>query len=281
MAQKLFKKWLVPFFALVIFLVLAWRINTLQEGFGGGKAPFKAFYINMNSRADMRKQFTEMYSDSSLSDIPCSRFSGVVGKDQDPTKLLTETALLELADLETEKRRLYHYQLTRGGIGCFLSHLALYRQLLQDADVDVYLVLEDDIKIVDDARQRIEKALQEVGKVSDDGWDFILLGWHRKEGDMGSAVSGYTLPTGFWGTFSYLVSKSGAAAMVNEVESVGMDGQIDAVMCRKQQEGGVRIYAPQKAIVVPFNPDNVSMIQTYVVEETDAYDPFLFRGYRV
>jgi len=270
------RKWIVPLLILVLAAVLIGCWSSLQEGFEGGEAQFKAWYINMDSRGDMRKQFEAMYAASSLSDIPCTRFSGVVGKDQDPKALLTETALAELADLETEKRRLYHYQLTRGGIGCFLSHLSLYRRLLEDEDVDVYLVLEDDMKFVDDARQRIDKALQEVG-----GWDFILLGWHRKEGDMGSGVAGYEKPTGFWGTFGYLVSRSGAAAMIAEVDAVGMDGQIDAVMCKMQQEGRLRIYAPRKPVVLPFNPDNISMIQTYVVKETDDYDPFLFRGYRV
>lgn len=277
MARKLDRKWFVPFLAAFVVFALVWFLYSQQEGLSGAEGPFKAWYINMDTRGDMRKQFTEMYAASSLSDLSCSRFSGVVGKDQDPKPLLTETAMAELTALETEKRRLYHYQLTRGGIGCFLSHLALYRKLLEDTDMDVYLVLEDDMKFVDDARRRIDKALQEVPE----GWDFILLGWHRKEGDMGSEPTGYSMPTGFWGTFGYLVSKSGAAAMVNEVESEGMDGQIDAVMCRMQQQGRIRLYAPAKPIVLPFNPDNISMIQTYVVEKTDEYDPFLFRGFRV
>lgn len=261
----------------IVFFVL-WRIqNRFVEGFDelneGRNSSLKAYYINLDEKVDLRKQFETNYAKSPLSDIPCNRISGVVGKSVDPSEHLSKEALTELEDLEKNKRKQFNYQLTRGAIGCFLSHILIYRRIVDDGDDSVTLVLEDDIDFKPTVRKQIEKALQGVDG-TDDPWDIYLLGWHRKS--PGSGDVSY-----FWGTYGYLIRPSGAAKILAEVESEGLDGQIDAVLSRMQQKGGLVIRSGSEPVIIPHYTDGLSTVQEYKVQEEAGTDRFDFRGYRV
>jgi len=256
----------------IVFFVL-WRVRKhVVEGLEDEKqdTSLKAvYYINLDEKLDLRNQFEANYAKSPLADIPCSRISAVVGKSVDPSEHLSMAALAELEDLEKNKRKQYNYQLTRGAIGCFLSHLLIYQRIVEEDEDAVALVLEDDIDFKPTVRKQIEKALQEVVP-----WDIYLLGWHRKSPGSGSVSY-------FWGTYGYLIRSSGAAKILAEVEAEGLDGQIDAVLSRMQQKGGLVIRSGTDPVIVPDYTDGISTVQEYKVQKGNGKDRFDFRGYRV
>jgi hypothetical protein len=43
--------------------------------------------------------------------------------------------------------RTKHYQLTRGSVGCYMSHLQLYQHILRETDAQFAFVFEDDAEI--------------------------------------------------------------------------------------------------------------------------------------
>jgi GR25 family glycosyltransferase involved in LPS biosynthesis len=134
-----------------------------------------AYIINMDKNKDRLDNVIKNYEKSDIRNIPYKRFPAVIGKNVDIHDWLTNEAIVELKQVENKKYRNSHYQLTRGGIGCFLSHYALAKQLLSDTQNDYYLNLEDDIYIKDDAFKKLQNALKEVNP----DWDFILFGYNR------------------------------------------------------------------------------------------------------
>jgi GR25 family glycosyltransferase involved in LPS biosynthesis len=173
--------------------------------------------------------------------------------------------------VEKNKYRNFHYQLTRGGIGCFLSHYTLAKQLLSDKRNDYYLDLEDDVVIQKQGFKQIQEAILNVPS----DWDFILFGYNRlvKKSQVGNFIQ----PSGFWGTHAMLFNRSGAKKLVDEVNITKIDGQIDAYMSRMVQQDKLNVYVYQHQLIVPIG--NTSDIQIELRANTN--DPFNFHGYTV
>jgi len=238
------------------------------------KLRIKSYIINMDKNKDRLENVQEKYEKSDLRIIPYERFPAVVGKNIDIHEWLTEEAIVELKQVENKKYRNYHYQLSRGGIGCFLSHYALAKQLLEDDKYDYYFNLEDDIYIADGCMGKIKIALKNVNP----DWDFIIFGYHRL---IYSELTNkyFARISGFWGTHGVLMNKKGAKAFVDEVDKNKIDGQIDAYMSRMAQQGKIAIYGFLSPVFYTYN-DVLSDIQVPIKPKKDI-DPFNFRGYNV
>lgn len=238
------------------------------------KKNITSYIINMDKNKDRFKKVIENYKKSDINEIPYKRYSAVIGKNVDIHKWLTDEAIVELKQVENKKYRNYHYQLTRGAIGCFLSHYSLAKQLLSDHQNDYYFNLEDDIYIEKSGFKRLQEAL--VNAPPD--WDFILFGYNRL---LYSEIinNNFACVTGFWGTHGMLMNKKGARKLVDEVDQNKMDGQIDAYMSRMAQQGKLVIYAYRYPIFKTYN-DLISDIQIPIKPKKDI-DPFNFRGYKV
>jgi glycosyl transferase family 25 len=71
-----------------------------------------------------------------------------------------------------------NFNFRQGVVGCALSHLNLWKQLIDDKYNDYYLILEDDTILCNDFANKISK-LNENFKCK----DFILLGYHMFEAE--------------------------------------------------------------------------------------------------
>lgn len=234
----------------------------------------KAYIINMDKNKDRMEKVIKNYENSDLKEIPYERFPAVIGKNIDINEWLTEDAIIELKQVENKKYRNHHYQLTRGAIGCFLSHYALAKRLLEDDKYDYYFNLEDDIYITNGAYKYIQDALKQAPK----DWDFILFGYNRLLYS-NFVNKDFAKVTGFWGTHGMLMNKKGAKAFIDEVDKNKMDGQIDAYMSRMSQQGKLELYAYRHRIFHTYT-DLSSDIQA-AIKPKKGVDPFEFRGYNV
>lgn len=233
----------------------------------------KIFVINLDKNIYKWNLLKETYPFTDLQTIPMERFSGVLGKEVDIRQWLNENGKRDLIEVEEKGYRTRHYQLTRGAIGCFLSHYQLAKKLINDPDNEVYLILEDDAGIRKETLREIEKTLD----IAPSDWDMILLGYHRVNG---LPLNSFTKVTGFWGTFGYLINKKGAALFVAEVEATKIDAQIDAYLSWMSQIGKMNIYATKKDVIYDNNITNQSDIQLRLVEK-NGIDPYMYKGYRV
>jgi GR25 family glycosyltransferase involved in LPS biosynthesis len=144
-------------------------------------------------------------------------------------KQLTPTDMLKrLVDGNTFNSR-------RGVIGCALSHLNIWKQLVQDPKHDFYIVLEDDIDFQDGWYDKLTT-------IQRNGEDLIWLGYsmfsHVREQvkhiyDVPAdniIVSPFESKQYVGGTFSYLIYKSGAQKIIDYIQQHGIKRPIDNLM---------------------------------------------------
>jgi GR25 family glycosyltransferase involved in LPS biosynthesis len=229
----------------------------------------RSWVINLDKNKSRWKNVSKSYNQSDMVPIPITRFPAVVGSKLNPKIYLSEDALKELELNEKRGYRTRHYQLSRGGIGCFLSHYELMKKLME-TDNDMYLIFEDDIKFPKNTQAILTEKLNKAPK----DWDIILFGFSRmhgyKEGD------DFIKAMGFWGTSSYVINRRGAMKFLKECDIHKMDAQIDAFMSYLSQKGKLNVYATSERIIP--NTDEGSDIQFQGVRTENNEDPFMYRG---
>lgn len=158
---------------------------------------YKTFLINLE-RSPHRLADAKVQLDSL--GMPFERISAVDG-----TKL-TE-AEKACFDQDKAKKR-YHYDLTWGEIGCYLSHIRCWQRIV-DEQLDYAIVLEDDQKLTPDFA-KVHDVLAKLER----NWSFIKLGnpfKPRKETELEKKL-GFSL-------VSYDKPPSGAGAQVISYEA--------------------------------------------------------------
>jgi GR25 family glycosyltransferase involved in LPS biosynthesis len=224
-----------------------------------------AWIINLDKNVDRLNQSMATYNASDLPNaISIKRYRAVVGIDLEPSDWLSETALKEFQQVEKYKYRTKHYQLTKGAIGCYLSHSNLFKQLLSDSTCDMYLIFEDDIIIDKRALTKINDILKEVPN----NWDMILLGYAR--------VFNYTVVSpkiakvkSFWGLNGYLISKQGARTFLENHKMI--ECQIDNYMSWLAIQNKMNIYATTTPIVLPDSSYTDIQINLFPKNKIDAF----------
>lgn len=120
---------------------------------------FKTFLINLERSphrlADAKAQLDSL-------GVPFERVNAADGKS------LSEEEV-RCFDRDKAKKR-YHYDLTWGEIGCYLSHIRCWQRIVQEK-LDYAVILEDDQKLHPD----FSKALDAIPKLTTE-WSFIKLG---------------------------------------------------------------------------------------------------------
>lgn len=196
----------------------------------------QCWVINLAKNTERLRRFSTFYEHSDLSSIPLFRFNAIVGKELNAAQYLTPNAYTVLRDTEQRGYRTKHYQLTRGAIGCYLSHIAIYRKLLADDKHDYYVIFEDDAVLAAYSKRSIAKA---VSKAPAD-WDIINLAPARKVVRKQSRY--FEKLEFFWGTSAYIIHKRGAAKMVADFEAKPISMQIDSKMSLMIAQGRLNVY---------------------------------------
>ncbi len=230
----------------------------------------KCFVINLDKNIYRWNLIKHAYPSTDLVDIPIDRFSAVIGKEVDIDVWLNKEGLAELKQVESDGYRTRHYQLTRGGIGCFLSHYTLAKQLIDDPHNEIYFILEDDAGLPKAPLKNIKEYLE----ISPNDWDIILFGTHRV---LGLPLTNFIKVSAFWGTHGYIINKKGAKKLVDSVNLTKLDAQIDTYMAWMAQKGELNIYATKKHIIVLNNTSNQSDIQMQLIEKKNV-DPYIYKG---
>jgi len=264
------------FIVFLLFLILGsiWTQFTNKENFESNhseivvqkKPDFKihSWIINLDKNKDRLNQSMGYYNASDLSVVPINRYSAVVGAKLEPEDWLSDYALKEFYETEKRKYRTRHYQLTKGGIGCFLSHVNLMKQLVEEKETDIYLILEDDIRIDKSAYLKISKILENPPEK----WDMLLLGY-SKIFNYNIETNDYAKVRSFWGTYSYLINKGGAQKFLNQYKTI--DCQIDSLMSWMAIKKKLDIYALVRPVIFPDSFYTDIQINIFPVNIIDAF----------
>lgn len=268
---------LIAILLTIIFVILLWRSNiiyylTQREGLNE-QMKLRLFVINMDKDKTRLKKIMKYYQNSDLSQEPITRFPAVVGKKVPPEKYLTSDALSEMHLIEKNGYRTHHHSITRGGLGCFLSHYNLAKQLLEDKrDIDGYLIFEDDTSILPNTYEQIRQYLKTVPE----NWDMALFYTIRAVGR--NENEKFNKIKSFWGMNCYVINRKGARKFVNEVDESKIDGQVDCYLSRMIQQDKMNVYSTKKHVVSSNSTDTNIQI---ILKPKKGIDPYDYKGYKV
>uniref|UniRef100_A0A4W4GDV5 Glycosyl transferase family 25 domain-containing protein n=1 Tax=Electrophorus electricus TaxID=8005 RepID=A0A4W4GDV5_ELEEL len=130
------------------------------------------FLINLKRRVDRRRR---MLNSLAALGLEATLINAVDGKALNSSQLRTLGI-----DMMPDYRDPYSGRvLTRGEIGCFLSHHATWTQMVE-RDLQRVLVLEDDVRFEPLFKKRVQLIMEDVDKIQLD-WDLIYVGRKRMQ----------------------------------------------------------------------------------------------------
>jgi GR25 family glycosyltransferase involved in LPS biosynthesis len=125
----------------------------------------------------------------------------------------------------------------KGAIGCFLSHIKVWKRFISDknSDDDKIMVLEDDIILEDNFNDKLKLLLKDVpsdydilylGYIGGNVFNLIgsLLGINREEKIITENI---IIPSISFATHAYIISKKGIHNILNRFEKFKLDNHID------------------------------------------------------
>jgi GR25 family glycosyltransferase involved in LPS biosynthesis len=209
--------------------------NTIQFNQDDSKKKLdKVFVVNLLRRIDRKEDTENELQKAGISEIDYEFIEAVDGQ------------ALELTD-EINKLFLGNdFGSRKGVIGCALSHYNLWKQLVE-SKCDYYTIFEDDIKLCDEFKQKLNEA-----KCNLEGVDVLFLGYHvynKDKDEIHKCFNGSKkeldckLYVG--GTYGYIVTQSGAKKLLEYIEKNGIKHGIDYVM----KISGLNLYNSQPHIV--------------------------------
>ena len=183
----------------------------------------KIYVINLDKRLDRREQFTNSVKTSDISKIDYEWFKAVDGSKIDINKIyLTPKAKKELNLIEIRGYRTKHYQLTKGAIGCYLSHVNLWNEIKKN-NIKNTLIFEDDVNLPNNINQLINNEIKHIPS----DWDIILLGHIILKG---KKYKNYYKVERFWLLHSYIINIGAVNKILNSNTLFPMSQQIDSYL---------------------------------------------------
>lgn len=177
------------------------------------------YVINLDRNKERLDNFIEQYIQSDLKEIQFNRMRAIDGKALRMEDYVSPTALKEILDAETNGYRTKHYQLSRGGVGCYLSHQGVYKKIAEQ-DTPYALIFEDDVDIDPQLLAKSNVAM----KLVPDDWDIVLLSCFCIKCDRYDV---YSQVERFYLLHAYMIRKEAAAKMFKLLEEKPVEQQID------------------------------------------------------
>jgi len=161
-----------------------------------------AFVINRDTRPDRLRLFTR--------DIP-------------PGVILHRVPAVELSAEEAKALILPGSNLTRGEVGCFRSHIGIWRRMVEER-IPEALVFEDDANL---SNVDLVKDLESCRKQLPPDWNVVFLGLnhHRVKAPINECFA--RQEPGSYGAHAYLINLRGAGKVLRAVTNSGISQPVD------------------------------------------------------
>ena len=214
-------------------------------------------------------QFPQKYQQSLRNlahlDVVPQRIDAVYGKDLDDEYIKSIT-YPSVQYTMNRGRSLDSDIASHGAIGCSLSHIKLWKQMIEKKE-EMYLITEDDVDVTATVTtETINSFLEEVCQ-HDPNWDVILLGWMKplpglKDGDVHVTSNIYRINDVTFGTHAYLISRKGAERLLKYAFPIidQVDSYISYMACR----GDIAAYRPSRPFIDQYNPEGSSIQGNYL-----------------
>jgi len=239
---------------------LTWKYTNVINKYSNLENEFDVYVINLKSNTERLEHFVNEYSKSDLSFKELNVYPAVVGKNLDIKKYVSHDGYIQLKYTERTKKRIHHYDITRGAVGCYLSHLDIYRKIVE-SDKEYGLIFEDDV-IID--KLVYEKMIYGLNTLPDD-WEMYMLGITCINCN---TITNYSKVNRFWGTHAYFIKRTTAVKLLGYLNKL-INKQIDADISLLIKNNHLIVYAMNPSIVDQLQLEFGSTIQVDVFEETN------------
>lgn len=220
----------------------AYQLNNEIQFYGKeNKTKCKTYIINLDRREDRWNKFVKD-NDSFLKFLKYERYSAVDGK------LIKNSCQLQQI-FETND-----YNMRRGMVGCLLSHVKLYTELI-NSSYEFFIILEDDIECTPDFENKYNNILKQTSD-----WDIIFLGHHiRDKEKQKDELNRDIMPiitkrNTYWsflhslgGTGGYMITKTGATKLLDFINKTGATNGIDTLIQKSAND--LSIYYPNPHLI--------------------------------
>jgi GR25 family glycosyltransferase involved in LPS biosynthesis len=223
---------------------------------------FDVYLINMPQKKDRLINFTKYYNNSDLKFKQFNILPAIVGKDLNLIEFVSPEGYKQILELEKTGNRKHHYDLSRGAVGCYLSHLSIYKQIV-NSNYNYGIIFEDDSEMIQDIYKNMIEGLNKIPN----NWDILLLGHICIKCDINTE---YTKVHRFWGTHSYIIKKESADKLLKYLDKP-LSKQIDADMSLLVKRGIINIYALNMSLAMQ-STKFYSDIQSDVIESNDSFN---------
>lgn len=222
----------------------------------------KIFYINLDRRPErnehVKKELSKIGWKGSV-----ERISAVDGRHINEATMhqFFTTQAIEQANTKYDKF-IPGYYMTKGGMGCALSHRSIYLKVMQEHH-DCVLVIEDDVVFQDNFLHNWKQYSLSLPK----NFDLAYLGYHESELTTFTNVNDdFSIPSGVvFGTFGMVIHKKVVPTLI---ELFPVYGQIDSMISTLFPNLNVYTLHANKRLVHSLE-DSVSDIQQSNIEPED------------
>lgn len=203
---------------------------------------YDVYVINLDRARDRLHRFKKRYG---VCDVAATRqlirYPAVDGRRVNMAEHLTDKALYEVLRAEREGHRTKHYQLTRGGVGCYLSHVSLWRDILE-SDKDAALIFEDDAIMAKNIGGIMRRLHVPVDA------DIVLLGYYCNK--CNNTACGVVRVRRFFGLHGYVITRRGIEKIMAHPDVWSIGKQIDSWLTDLARDGTLNLYATPEQYVV-------------------------------
>lgn len=187
----------------------SWRDRYIQWSkllFGETKYPIKI--VNLERRTDRKSKMIERLNSQNITSYEF--VNAVDGKLIKPTR--------ELYDMFKGN----DFNFRKGVIGCALSHINIWKSLVDDKDNKFYVVLEDDIEFAENAKVKLDVCCNLFNR--DESQEYLFIGAQHittpnKDVENLSIRKMNMREYHGQGTFGYIISKRGAQKLLDYIRT--------------------------------------------------------------
>jgi len=228
------------------------------------------YVINLDRRRDRWASFQAASGMDGLNNL--RRWSGTDGKlinlDTD-----NRVSLFTKYNIIREKRRSHMELNTKGGVGCYISHIEVWKDFLEKSNSEVGIIFEDDALVDIPALNRIKDFIEKSDAIkTPELWDFCILAPHRGSKKHGSMYAGDNVcmrMMEFTGLTAYMITKKGIRKIMPHVYPI--QGHVDWFISICGQLQLIDIATPKAPLLrIRFSPTDIQKYQSCEICDIDT-----------